>query len=128
MRASFEIVSRNQPSYRPRITRIESVPPTLKRIAVFGELVRLYNAPPPARTERSQCVRINPVVRRATATASKASLFARSPIPEFRRRCRPPRIAPWIPVDPGTHKAPRYKRTEGSESLRPTRLDPQHPR
>jgi hypothetical protein len=43
MRAGFEMVSRNQPSYRPRMTRIE-VSVHAGRIAAFGELVRLYRA------------------------------------------------------------------------------------
>ena len=50
MRAGFEIVSRNQPSYRPRITRIE-LSIHVERIAVLGELVRLCNALP-ARTRK----------------------------------------------------------------------------
>ena len=47
MRAGFEIVSGNQPSYRPRITRIE-VSAHAERIAVLGELRRLCNTPPQA--------------------------------------------------------------------------------
>jgi hypothetical protein len=103
MRASFEIVSRNQPSYRPRITRIESVPPTLKRIAVFGELVRLYNAPPPRHTAASESHRTSPVYQQPPATAT-AHLFAGSalsdsspPLPSS-----PPRTHPWMEAAPGT--------------------------
>ena len=44
MRAGFEIVFRNQPSYRPCITWIE-VSVHAERIAALGELVRAYKAP-----------------------------------------------------------------------------------
>jgi hypothetical protein len=69
MRAGFEIVSRNQPSYRPRITRIE-VSVLDESISVLGELVRLYNAPP-RRTGSLQAHRSRPVDQQLPGDADR---------------------------------------------------------
>src|ERR1035441_2821947 len=76
MRAGFEIVFRNQPSYRPRITRIE-VSAHAERIAALGRTGAAIQCP--ASTHRtSQFNRTGPVDPRASpATATHTASLER---------------------------------------------------